>query len=71
LGTPNEQNWSGVSKLRDYKSTFPNYPSSPIETVIHGLNLDILGLDLLKRMLEYDPSKRITAKAALSHPYFK
>lgn len=71
LGTPNEQNWPGVSKLRDYRNTFPNYPQNPIETVINGLNLDFFGLDLLKRMLTYDPTKRISAKAALHHPYFK
>lgn len=71
LGTPNEQNWPGVSNLRDYRNTFPNYPQNPIEAVISGLNLDLFGLDLLKRMLTYDPTKRITAKAALHHPYFK
>lgn len=27
--------------------------------------------NLLKRMLEVDPDKRITAQEALSHPYFK
>lgn len=35
-----------------------------------GLYLDNLGLDLLERMLTYDPSKRITAKGALEHPWF-
>ena len=39
--------------------------------VIPGLNLDGLGLDLLNRMLRYDPNTRITAKAALAHPWFK
>lgn len=29
------------------------------------------GLDLLSRLLEYDPTKRITAQEALEHPYFK
>jgi len=27
-------------------------------------------LDLLKRIFVYDPSKRITAKEALNHPWF-
>ena len=29
------------------------------------------GLDLLDKMLQCDPSKRITAKMAMQHPYFK
>lgn len=28
------------------------------------------GLELLQDMLEYDPDKRISANAALAHPYF-
>jgi len=35
------------------------------------MNLDPAGLDLLNRMLVYDPCERISAKAALTHPYFK
>ncbi len=29
------------------------------------------GVDLLDRMLTYDPKKRISAKAALEHRYFQ
>lgn len=47
LGTPSEDNWVGVTKLRDYKTTFPNWPANPIQSVVNGLNLDALGLDLL------------------------
>jgi serine/threonine protein kinase len=47
LGTPNEEVWPGVTKLRDYKSTFPNWPNNPIQNVVSGLALDSLGLDLL------------------------
>lgn len=33
--------------------------------------LDPQGIDLLQRMLVYDPKERITAKQALQHPYFQ
>jgi len=29
------------------------------------------GFELISKMLEYDPSKRITAESALDHPYFQ
>ena len=28
-------------------------------------------LDLIKKLLEYDPEKRLSASQALKHPYFK
>ena len=68
LGTPNEKVWPGVTKLRDYKKTFPNWGPTNFESNLR--NLDPLGLDLLRKMLTYDPAARITAKDALSHPYF-
>ena len=32
--------------------------------------IEASGLDLLEKMLIYDPAKRISAKKALLHPYF-
>ena len=33
-------------------------------------SLDQMGLDLLSQMLRYEPHHRITARAAVQHPYF-
>ena len=33
--------------------------------------LDPNGIDLLRQMLRYEPARRISAKAALTHPYFE
>mmetsp|Transcript_21911 Transcript_21911/g.36304 ORF Transcript_21911/g.36304 Transcript_21911/m.36304 type:complete len:300 (-) Transcript_21911:224-1123(-) len=68
LGTPNEDCWPGVSQLPDFKGSFPNWPSQSFSKVVPGL--DASGLDLLAQMMYYEPSKRITAKAAMNHPYF-
>lgn len=68
LGTPNEENWPGVSKLAEYKTTFPKWKRVSMQNAVP--TLDPAGVDLLSQMLVYEPSKRISAKAALQHPYF-
>lgn len=67
LGTPNENVWPGVTQLPDYQETFPVWGAKRLSDVIHA---DELAIDLLSKMLIYDPAKRITAKEALQHPYF-
>ncbi|GBG27894.1 Cyclin-dependent kinase 3 [Hondaea fermentalgiana] len=69
LGTPNENSWPGVTSLPDYQPIFPKWKAQPVEKFARGI-VDPLGRNLLMRMLEYDPSRRITAKEALDHPYF-
>ncbi|XP_009070265.1 PREDICTED: cyclin-dependent kinase 1 isoform X4 [Acanthisitta chloris] len=68
LGTPNNEVWPEVESLQDYKNTFPKWKPVSLET--HVKNLDEDGLDLLAKMLIYDPAKRISGKKALNHPYF-
>ncbi|CDJ44955.1 hypothetical protein ETH_00039165, partial [Eimeria tenella] len=34
------------------------------------MQVDALGLDLLARLLHVSPSRRLSAHAALSHPWF-
>lgn len=69
LGTPNEQTWPGVSSFPDFKPSFPQWPSQKISKVVP--DLDLLGVDLLSKMLCYEPHKRISAQQALAHPYFE
>lgn len=67
LGTPQEGTWPGVSKLRDWHE-FPQWRAQDLTKVFP--KLEEHGIDLMKRMFEYDPVKRITAMEALHHPYF-
>uniref|UniRef100_A0A061R8C0 cyclin-dependent kinase n=1 Tax=Tetraselmis sp. GSL018 TaxID=582737 RepID=A0A061R8C0_9CHLO len=67
MGTPNETLWPGVSQLPEYKDTFPKWRPQDLKDAV---KLDPVGLDLLRRMLTYHPSQRITAYEALQHSYF-
>jgi len=67
LGTPSEDVWPGVSRLRDWHE-FPQWKPQNLSDTIP--QLDSKGIDLLKSMLHYDPAKRIHATDALKHPYF-
>ncbi|KAG8076614.1 hypothetical protein GUJ93_ZPchr0006g44614 [Zizania palustris] len=69
MGTPNEETWPGVASLPDYKTAFPKWPPVDLTTVVP--TLEPLGLDLLSKMLYLDPIRRINARVALEHDYFK
>ncbi|XP_030521672.1 cell division control protein 2 homolog [Rhodamnia argentea] len=69
MGTPNEDSWPGVTSLPDFRSTFPKWAPQDLKTVTP--NLDPAGVDILSKMLCMDPRRRITAKVALEHEYFK
>jgi len=68
LKTPTEDMWPGVSKMPDYKPTFPNWNTYHLQNSVK--QLDATGYDLLQRTLVYDPALRITAGDALDHPWF-
>lgn len=68
LGTPTEENWPGVSSMNAYKPSFPRWNRNVLRSLVP--DLDDQGFDILTKMLIYDPQKRISAKAALLHPYF-
>ena len=67
-GTPNEKAWPGITKLPEFKLTFPQFRPKGLKE--YNTNIDEVGLDLLWQMIQIDPAKRISAKRALNHPYF-
>ncbi|TKX21129.1 cyclin-dependent kinase [Elsinoe australis] len=73
LGTPDEQDWPGVTSLPDFKPSFPKWKRNVEEDIITGDGARVLGedgLDLLEALLVYDPAGRMSAKQACNHHYF-
>jgi len=77
LGAPSEEKWPGFSELPNAKSI--NWRSSSTgrlrETVTANkfsskLQLNNSGYDLLAKLLEMDPTKRMSASDALQHIWF-
>jgi serine/threonine protein kinase len=67
-GTPNEKAWPGITKLPDFKVTFPQFKPKEMNTYCNAL--DENGLDLISKLICLDPCKRIGAKSALNHVIF-
>uniref|UniRef100_A0A7S0YKV0 cyclin-dependent kinase n=1 Tax=Polytomella parva TaxID=51329 RepID=A0A7S0YKV0_9CHLO len=67
LGTPSEETWPGVTKLRDWHE-WPQWHAQDLSRIFPTLEPE--GIELLRRMLEYDPARRISAKEAMKHAYF-
>lgn len=74
MGTPNEDVWPGVSTLPNFKNVqWTQHSKQDLHAIIKYLDqvLDDTGMDLLYRLLTYDPTQRISAIQALKHDYFK
>jgi cyclin-dependent kinase 2 len=70
-GSPTAQSWPGHEALplaAPFKRLVGMHPPECLSELFP--RLDPLGLDLLERLLTLDPAQRITARAAVSHPYF-
>jgi len=72
LGTPSDDIWPGFSKLPYCESfKFEKFPYNKLNSKFAVGALTKAGLDLLNKLLCYDPKRRITAEQALKHPFFQ
>jgi len=70
LGTPTPQDFPGIVELPEYSPDLTRYPPPRGGLASLVPTLDQTGVDLLNKMLQYDPARRITAQDALDHPFF-
>lgn len=70
LGTPSEDVFAHIPSLisKSFLRNLPRYPKQPLPKIVPKASP--LALDLIEKMLEFNPIKRISAAEALKHPYF-
>jgi serine/threonine protein kinase len=68
MGTPTEDVWHGCTSLPDYKPSFPKWKRQELIKLFE--NSHPAAIDLLEKMLIYEPAQRISAREALNHSYF-
>lgn len=73
LGAPSEQRWKGFTQLPGWQRV--SFRKAPIQsqltsTMKKAAQVTDNAIDLISKMLEYDPQRRISAAEALVHPYF-
>ncbi|RYR44691.1 hypothetical protein Ahy_A08g040984 isoform B [Arachis hypogaea] len=74
-GHPTLEKWPSLANLPHWQQDVQHiqghkYDNNSLYNVVH-LSPKSPAFDLLSKMLEYDPRKRITAAQALEHEYFK
>lgn len=69
LGTPDQESWPGIVQLPEWKPDFPPNEPKNLAEIVPSLDDD--GVDLLRSMLQFDPTKRVSARDALKHDYFQ
>ena len=70
LGPPTNVSWPEYTSLPLAKTITPPAPHPP-QLRQKFQYISPAGLDLLSKLLTYDPDERISAEEALNHPYFR
>jgi len=71
LGTPTLEEWPGLANLPEFKATFPKWKAKGWDNIRNTkAQVGTQGIDLLEKLMIYDPKRRMSARTALQHPYF-
>ncbi|KAI9368665.1 kinase-like domain-containing protein [Aspergillus egyptiacus] len=69
LGTPDEHIWPETERLPDWgKIEFYKYPAKQWDEILQGASSN--ARDLVRKLICYESSQRLSAQEALGHPYF-
>jgi len=69
LGKPQDMDFVTNTNAKKFLETLPDKPRRPLLSLIEYENPE--AIDLLQKLLEINPSKRIKASEAIAHPYLK
>lgn len=70
IGTPSKSVMDKIRKVGAHiKVDFPKQEGTGIRKLLPGVSEE--GIDLIERLLAYDPDERLTAREALRHPFFR
>lgn len=69
IGSPSVEDIGSIGKASEYINALPKTKGKPYEVLYPAA--DPNALDLLKKMLQFNPSRRVTAEEALEHEFFR
>jgi mitogen-activated protein kinase 1/3 len=68
IGSPSAEDLASIGKASEYIESLGNIPRKPLEAFFPVAATS--ALDLLKKMLQFNPKRRVTADEALEHEFF-